>query len=334
MERTDSRTNRKCLSSLSDRQRFKYLVRKLASLSVLGPEAARSNRASLPGEKSNFDLGFPKTPEANVTARVNQSAVLVQTQGQSSGAVRLSRRLPTSHVRSHSATRLGLFFKHGAETSRADSGVLRSAENRGPEPALSGPPPPRPRRRPCHVRAPPYLGLATSRSRSPRRLPTALSSGPPRRGRIPTPQARAPRPRIGQCDALASARPRSRWPREAVPGAQAGGGLRAGGGRGSRRARGGRRGRRRLLRPGWAAAWKGNREELTRRRRAAPAGAQGGQAGGGRQGGAASRSASVAPARLRRAVLSAMKRPLARKRPPESDMDETIDVGSENNYSG
>lgn len=67
---------------------------------------------------------------------------------------------------------------------------------------------------------------------------------------------------------------------------------------------------------------------------AAPAGAQGGRAGGGRQGGrcvplCVRGSGPAAP----RAVFSAMKRP-CEETTSESDMDETIDVGSENNYSG
>lgn len=63
---------------------------------------------------------------------------------------------------------------------------------------------------------------------------------------------------------------------------------------------------------------------------AAPAEAQrgGGKEAGGQ--GAAPHSASVAAAR---AVFPTMKRP-CEETTSESDMDETIDVGSENNYSG
>ena len=68
--------------------------------------------------------------------------------------------------------------------------------------------------------------------------------------------------------------------------------------------------------------------------RAAPARAQGGREGGGKQGGRCVRlgvrgSGPAAP----RAVFAVMKRP-CEETTSESDMDETIDVGSENNYSG
>lgn len=78
------------------------------------------------------------------------------------------------------------------------------------------------------------------------------------------------------------------------------------------------------------------REEPTapRRERFLPGPREGGREGRGRQGERCARlgvrgSGRAAP----RAVFAAMKRP-CEETTSESDMDETIDVGSENNYSG
>lgn len=87
---------------------------------------------------------------------------------------------------------------------------------------------------------------------------------------------------------------------------------------------------------GGAGLWRGKEPRGADRAAAgvAPARAQGGREGGGRQGGRCARlgvrgSGRAAP----RLVFAEMKRP-CEETTSESDMDETIDVGSENNYSG
>lgn len=72
---------------------------KLASLSVLGPEAAEA-AVRVAREKSNFDLGFPKTPEGKYDRQGQSVSSFGPDKGQSSGAVRLSHGASRRHTRS------------------------------------------------------------------------------------------------------------------------------------------------------------------------------------------------------------------------------------------
>lgn len=111
------------------------------------------------------------------------------------------------------------------------------------------------------------------------------------------------------------------------------GGLHQGGVRLGPARSGGWRGGRRLLLQSWAAAWE--RAPRSRPRRRGSRACRGpGREGGGRQGGrCAALGGGVSGRAASRAVFAAMKRP-CEETTSESDMDETIDVGSENNYSG
>ena len=62
MERTDSEQIENHLVASQTASGLSTWSGKLASLSVLGPEAAEA-AVRVAREKSNFDLGFPKTPE-------------------------------------------------------------------------------------------------------------------------------------------------------------------------------------------------------------------------------------------------------------------------------
>lgn len=78
-----------------------------------------------------------------MTARVNQSAVLVQTKDSRVGRLGFATAPPdVTDARSHSATRLGLFFKHRTETLPADGGMRRTAKTQGltARPAPARPP--------------------------------------------------------------------------------------------------------------------------------------------------------------------------------------------------
>lgn len=99
MERTDSEQIENHLVASQTASGLSTWSGKLASLSVLGPEAAEA-AVRVAREKSNFDLGFPKTPEGKCDRQGQSVSSFGPDKGQSSGAVRLSHGASRRHTRS------------------------------------------------------------------------------------------------------------------------------------------------------------------------------------------------------------------------------------------
>ena len=83
----------------SDRQLLSTWSGRLASLSVHSPEAAEV-ALGVAKEKSNFDLGFSKTPEGKCDRQGQSVSSFGPDKGQPSGAVRLSHGAFRRHTRS------------------------------------------------------------------------------------------------------------------------------------------------------------------------------------------------------------------------------------------